>query len=66
MNFQDKETKESYFDMIIDEYKNNNFEFVEHLIENLSAKEQRSLLLYFFKYTDNISLYMYASDIIFA
>ena len=66
MNFQDKETKESYFDMVIDEYKNNNFEFVEHLIENLSAKEQRSLLLYFFKYTDNISLYMYASDIIFA
>ena len=66
MNFQDKEIKESYFDMIIDEYKNNNFEFVEHLIENLSAKEQRSLLLYFFKYTNNISLYMYASDIIFA
>jgi len=66
MNFQDKEIKESYFDMVIDEYKNNNFEFVEHLIENLSAKEQRSLLLYFFKYTDNISLYMYASDIIFA
>jgi len=66
MNFQDKETKESYFDMVIDEYKNNNFEFVDHLIENLSAKEQRSLLLYFFKYTDNISLYMYASDIIFA
>ena len=66
MNFQDKATKESYFDMVIDEYKNNNFEFVEHLIENLSAKEQRSLLLYFFKYTDNISLYMYASDIIFA
>jgi len=66
MNFQNKEIKESYFDMVIDEYKNNNFEFVEHLIENLSAKEQRSLLLYFFKYTDNISLYMYASDIIFA
>ena len=65
MNFQDKEIKESYFDMVIDEYKNNNFEFVEHLIENLSAKEQRSLLLYFFKYTNNISLYMYASDIIF-
>ena len=66
MNFQNKEIKESYFDMVIDEYKNNNFEFVEHLIENLSAKEQRSLLLYFFKYTNNISLYMYASDIIFA
>ena len=65
MNFQNKETKESYFDMVIDEYKNNNFEFVEHLIENLSAKEKRSLLLYFFKYTNNISLYMYASDIIF-
>jgi len=65
MNFQNKEIKESYFDMVIDEYKNNNFEFVEHLIETLSAKEQRSLLLYFFKYTNNISLYMYASDIIF-
>ncbi|MGM0496248.1 MAG: hypothetical protein ACQERX_06255 [Bacillota bacterium] len=68
MNFETTEEKNKYFDMVIDEYLNNNFDFVKNLIINLERKEQRDLLYFVYSNKDkmvNPGLYSFMLDVIF-
>lgn len=67
MKFETVQQRNNYFDLIIDTFKENNFETLDRLIIQLDTKQERELLYYLHTHKEELSpgLFGYVLDLIF-